>query len=83
MQAGGGSFMRHPSGGSFIIPPGYSESFPLGNGHYAGSGERVTVTPAGNTKAGAGQQPISVNVYGMVDVVQVARMVARELQRRQ
>lgn len=38
-------------GGSFIIPAGYSEDYPLGGGNRASSGERVTVEPVGK-KAG-------------------------------
>ena len=43
----GGDKFQH--GGSFIIPPGYNESFPIGPRGVASSGERVTVAPAGGT----------------------------------
>lgn len=38
----------HQGGGSFIIPPGFNESWPLGGGHVASSGEKVTVEPVNN-----------------------------------
>jgi hypothetical protein len=38
------------SGGSFIVPQGFpNDSYPLGGGVFAQSGEKVTVTPAGQT----------------------------------
>ena len=34
------------NGGSYSVPPGHYEDFYVGGGHYASSGETVTVTPA-------------------------------------
>jgi hypothetical protein len=46
-------------GGSYKIPPGYNENYPVGNGWAASSGETVTVTPAGKSDA---VQPINLSV---------------------
>ena len=50
------------SGGSFVIPPGYpNDSYPLGPGVRAQSGETVTVTPAGKSPAESGN--VTYNLY--------------------
>jgi len=47
---------RFQHGGSFIIPSGYHENFPIGPRGGASSGERVTVSPAGGGGGGAEYQ---------------------------
>ena len=39
----------HQGGGSWIVPPGYNENYPVGPGHYASSGEMISVIPKGMT----------------------------------
>jgi len=39
--------IEHAGGGSYMIPPGYHENWPVGPGHVASSGETVSITPAG------------------------------------
>ena len=60
---------HYASGGSFIIPPGYNENFPIGPNGGASSGERVTVTPAGQTSGQASGQGVTIHVdaRGSVD----------------
>jgi hypothetical protein len=45
---------RFASGGQFVIPPGYTETWPVGPNHTASSGETVTITPRGQTPPGNG-----------------------------
>lgn len=52
---------EYASGADFIIPPGYNENFPIGPNGGASSGERVTVTPKG--------QSAGININGPVTVV--------------
>lgn len=53
----------HGGGGSWIIPAGYSETFNLGGGRTASSGERVTVTPVGGGGGGSQNFYAPINVY--------------------
>jgi hypothetical protein len=73
---------RVPSanGISFIVPPGYNETYPIGHDRSASSGEKVTVTPVGGK--GGGGIPINIYVSGAGDPRAVAREVALEIQRR-
>ena len=67
---------RFQHGGSFIIPPGYNENFPIGGGG-ASSGERVTVTPAGGG-GGAEYQMMLLQMEGrMTRAFRDALMLAR------
>ena len=67
---------RFQHGGSFIIPPGYNENFPIGGGG-ASSGERVTVTPAGGG-GGAEYQMMLLQMEGrMTRAFRDALLLAR------
>jgi hypothetical protein len=64
----------HIAGGSFVIPPGYSENFQLGAGHTASSGERVTVSPIGQDSGAVNHFYAPINIYpksgdGLADVL--------------
>jgi hypothetical protein len=53
-KAVGSQVHAHASGGDFMIPMSYgNEGFRLGNGDTASGGERVTITPRGESKSGA------------------------------
>lgn len=60
------------NGGSYIVPSGFNENYPVGGGAVASSGERVTVTPAG--KAG-NNMTISLNFYGPTNAEQAKQGV--------
>jgi hypothetical protein len=62
-------------GGSWIIPPGYNENYPVGPHALASSGERVTVTPANQSSS-----PVTININGWTGD---ARVLAAEIERRQ
>ena len=67
-SGGGGGEQEFAGGGSFIVPPGYpNDSFRLGGGVMAQSGERVTVDTArdsGGSKGSGGG--VVVNITSMV-----------------
>jgi hypothetical protein len=67
-------------GGSWIVPPGYIENYPLPGGRTASSGEKVTVTPAGNSRIQG--EGITINVYGNDSPYQTALKVAEVLRRK-
>ena len=76
----GGSGGRYSSGGSFVIPPGFpNDTYPLGMGRFAQSGETVTVTPA--------PQNYNANFTGNVyitnggDVATLAKQITEHWQR--
>lgn len=56
-QGGGGeNIIPFESGGSFVVPPGYpNDSYPLGPGARASSGEMITVSPTFNITQQPGQ----------------------------
>jgi len=71
-----GGAQRYQHGGSFIIPPGYNENFPIGPRGGASSGERVTVSPAGG--GGAEYQMMLLQMEGrMTRAFRDALMLAR------
>ena len=74
---GGGGAYQH--GGSFIIPPGYNENFPIGPNGVAGSGERVTITPRGQSGGGGAEyQMMLLQMEGrMTRAFRDALMLAR------
>lgn len=61
---GGPSDYGYEHGGSFVIPPGYNENFPIGPGGGASSGERVTITPANQINTNMGDIKIFVSGAG-------------------
>lgn len=83
-SSGGGSYYdpltgtvkRYANGGSYVIPGGYNENWPVGPGHYASSGETVTITPEGQAA-----NSVTINVYGITDPKKVAETVMTELRR--
>jgi len=68
----------YQSGGSFEIPPGYNENYPVGIGQYASSGETVSITPKGKASSNS---PMVFNFYGY-DTNEVSRRIANELRMR-
>ncbi len=72
---------RFASGGSYTVPAGYYENYPVGIGKYASSGETVTISPAG--QGGGGGITFSGPVYmrSDADVELLARKIT-EYQRR-
>lgn len=62
----------YANGGSFIVPPGYNDTFPV----YAKSGEQVTVSKPGQSAGGG----TVINIYGYTGDLQ---QLAREVDRRQ
>jgi hypothetical protein len=58
-----GEAIGYATGGSYVIPAGYYENYPVGPGRYASSGETVKITPKGKTST---EQTVnlSVNIYG-------------------
>lgn len=73
----GGEQLDFASGGSFIIPPGYpNDSYPLGPGVWAQSGEKVTVTPTGSVPA-----PSTGTVINVIGWSGDAASLAREIDR--
>ncbi len=74
----GTSWYPHADGGSFRIPPGYNETWPLGGGHTASSGEIVTVSP--KEKTGGDVINISVSGANRSDE-ELAHVIARVIQR--
>ncbi len=75
VTSGGGVGLA--GGGSFIIPPGFSnDTFPLMPGVNGQSGERVTVTPAGQRGGGSN---ITINVNGAGNPSAVANRVNDKL----
>jgi hypothetical protein len=64
----GGAQEGFASGGSFVIPPGHpNDSYYLGMGKWAQSGETVTVTPAGEKPKGG---DTIINVYATINGAQ-------------
>ena len=64
-------------GGSYVVPSGYYESWPVGPGVVASSGERVTVTPANQVTNNMGGVTIVVSGAGSPNAV--AQAVALRL----
>ncbi len=59
--AGGtGEQEGYATGGSYLIPSGFTESWPLPGGKVASSGEKVTVAPVGQTDVSGA---ININLY--------------------
>jgi hypothetical protein len=54
-----GEAIGYATGGSYVIPAGYYENYPVGPGRYASSGETVTITEKGKSDA---VQPINLSV---------------------
>lgn len=69
----------YASGGEFIIPPGYSETYPIGPHQTASSGEKVTVTPVGQTDSTDGIQIVMNNPI-FTDPVEMESQVYRMVQ---
>lgn len=73
---GSGTHQKMASGGSFVIPPNFeNDTYSLGFGNFASSGERVTVTPKGQ-----GSGNIVFHIYGWNGD---AKSMAREVDRQQ
>jgi len=54
--------LRHATGGDFLIPMSYgNEGFRMGNGDTASGGERVTITPKGQSPASGATYNITIN----------------------
>lgn len=66
----------YATGTDFIIPPGWNENFPIGPNGGASSGERVTVTPAGQTMNMGG---VTIIVNGAGDPNAVANAISLRL----
>lgn len=75
-----GGVIGAADGASFVVPPGYpGDSYLLA----ASSGERVEVTPEGDRGKKTKDRAVTMtfNVNTSLDVQQMARQIARELQR--
>lgn len=60
---GGEPTYEHATGGSWIIPPGYpDDNYPLGGGHYGNTGEKVTVTPVGQSAPDNGNAALLASI---------------------
>lgn len=60
-SSGGSAFHGHAQGGSFMIPMAYgNEGFKMGNGDTASGGEKVTITPRGQTASTGGGVVVNI-----------------------
>ncbi len=66
---------RYATGGSYVVPPGHYEDWPVGPNHVASSGETVTVTPKGEKGTGGGVVIENVTVSNSMDLESFKRML--------
>lgn len=73
---------QYASGGWFMIPPGYpNDSFYLGGGHWAQSGEKVTITPPNKRGEGQGGNSYVFNIFTQENPGQVKNAITLSLSR--
>ena len=74
---------EYATGGSYVVPQGYFENWPVGGGHVASSGETVEVHPTGRGKKGDRSINVTINasVASDIDLYQMAYRVGSIIQR--
>lgn len=72
-----GTGSKYASGGSYVVPANYNENYPVGGGHYATSGETVTISPTINVYQTPGQDATALAKIITTQLGQMTRRANR------